>query len=61
MRQVISLLDKLKQPLPTEVAKQKHIKTNKPPSGKWRCHQVQEFSSEPFTISGGHLFCQACR
>lgn len=66
---VVSLLDRLRRPTAAE------IKTNQPPKGKRKCRgtlssdpksitpsqRVSEYKQEPFTVSGGHLFCSACR
>ena len=67
---VVSLLDKLKRPSPSEIARERRIKSNKPPLGQRKCRgqlvsdpkrispqqRVQEFSSEPFAISHGRFF-----
>lgn len=74
---VISLLDKLRRPTPAEMARGRRLKTNKQPAtgSKRRCRgttasdpkkvtprqRVQEFSTEPFSVSNGYLFCKACR
>ena len=71
---VISLLDKLKRPTPTDIARRRKVKTNPPPTTKRRCRgstssspkrimpqqRMKEFG-EPLTISNGYLFCRVCR
>ena len=65
---------KLQRPTPEDIARRRKVKTNPPPTTKWRCHgstssspksitpqqQVKEFG-EPLTTSNGYLFCRACR
>ena len=74
-REVVSLLDQLKSPTPADIARSRKVRTNNPPRGKRPCRgalgsdpkgvspsqRVKEFTTEPFTISNGHLFCSACR
>ncbi len=70
-----SMLDVLKAPTPADIARKRQIKHNPPPRGKRRCQgsstsdpkgvtpsqRVKEFPKEPLSVSGGALFCNACR
>ena len=70
-----SLLDRLKNPTPADIARPRKIRKNQPPRGKRTCRgtlgsdpkgvspsqRVREFPTEPSTVSHGQLFCSACR
>ena len=72
--QVVSLLDKLKSPAPSELSRKRKLVRN-PPSGKKRAsgssavnapkvppaNRVKEFPDEQLSVSGGRLFCDACK
>ncbi len=72
--QVVSLLDKLKSPAPSDLSRKRKVMRN-PPSGKKRASgssavnapkvppakRVKEFPDEQLTVSGGRLFCGVCR
>ena len=71
---VVSLLERLKSPPPSSLARKRVIHCN-PPSGKKRSSgarrndpksvspskRVSEFPGEQLTISASRLFCKACR
>ena len=75
--QLVSFLDQLKSPRPSDLARKRMIGTNPPPKGKRTCHgqgttatepkgvtpaqRVREFADEALTVSSGRLFCSACR
>ena len=69
------LLSRLKSPQPSAAARKRKIACN-PPSGKKRsrgsslatdpknikpAERVRAYPTEPFTVSGSHLFCSGCR
>ena len=71
----VSLLSKLKSPQASVAARKRKIACN-PPTGKRRslgrssvtdpksikpAERVRAYPAEPFTVSGGHLFCSGCR
>ena len=71
-----SLLDVLKCPQPSTLARKQTIVTNNPPTGKRSCkstnqgkaaasikpqQRVAEFKGEHLCVSSGKLFCNACR
>ena len=70
-----SLLDVLKAPTLVEIARKRAVRVNLPPSGKRQCRgastsdpkgvdplqRIKCFTNEPLTVSGGQLFCLACR
>lgn len=71
-----SLLDVLKCPQPSTLARKRVITSNHPPTGKRSCkstnqskaavnikpqQRVVEFKDEYLCVSGGKLFCNACR
>ena len=70
-----SLLERLKAPTPSAIARKRQTKTNPPPVGKRQCRgnaasdpktvepskRVQEFPNEELKVSRGKLFCSACR
>ena len=72
---VVSLLERLKSPAEVEIARKRKTKTNPPPVGKRRSQgksasdpkgiepgkRVKEFPNEQLKVSGGKLFCSACR
>lgn len=72
---VVSLLDRLKSPIPAEITRKRKLKTNPPPVGKRQCKgtvasdpksvepkkRVREFPNEMLKVSAGTLFCEACR
>ena len=70
--QVVFLLDKLKSPAPSELSRKRKVMCN-PHLGKNRASgssaapkvppakRVKEFPDEQLTVSGGRLFCGACR
>ena len=74
-KEVVSLLDRLKNPTPADIARPRKIRKNQPPRGKRTCRgtlgsdpkgvspsqRVREFPTEPSTVSHGQLFCSACR
>ena len=76
-RPVASLLEKLRSPCASELARKRKIDANSaPPTGKKRSTQnvrkfvpksvrpsqrVSEFPGEELTESAGKLFCKACR
>ena len=71
----VSLMDKLKAPIPSHLTRKRKVRTNPPPTGKRRSsarghsdpksvmpeQRVKEFPVEELTVSGGKLFCKACR
>lgn len=71
---VVSILDRLKSPVAADIARKRITKTN-PPVGKRPCRgstssdpkgippskRVQDFPNEKLKVSGGKLFCTACR
>ena len=71
-----SLMDVLKCPQPSSLVRKRVITKNNPPTGKRRCkstndrkaatsikpqQRVEEFKGENLCVSGGKLFCNACR
>ena len=72
---VVSLLNVLRAPRPSELARKRKMAVNKPPKGKRFTsgreskgtvnikpgQHIKEYPSEHFTISNGKLFCEACR
>ena len=71
--EIISLLDRLKCPAKSDLSRKRKIQSN-PPKGKKRSttqhkkdpkvkpiKRVKEYPIEQLTVSGGHLFCNACR
>lgn len=70
----VALLDKLTSPTPSLLAR-KQLRINPPPAGKRRGYArgnsdpklvtpsqcTKEYPGEELIISGGHLFCNACR
>ena len=70
-----SLLERLKAPTAAAIARKRQTKTNPPPVGKRQCRgnaasdpktiepskRVQDFPNEQLKVSGGKLFCSACR
>ena len=69
-----SLLQRLRAPMPSVLARKRLIKTNPPVGkkrGKGRCEadpknvtvsdRLKEYSEETFVSSCGHLFCSSCR
>ena len=72
---IVSLLDRLKSPMPADISRKRQTKTNPPPIGKRQCRgntasdprsvepskRVQEFPNELLKVSGGKLFCTGCR
>ena len=72
---VVSLLDRLRVPKPSDLARKRKVAVN-PLRGKRSCkstnvstaaititpqQRVTEFSGEQLTVSSGKLFCKACR
>ena len=71
----VSLLDRLRSPLPSELSRKRKVHTNPPPKGKRRSasrgycdpksvsplQRVREFPGEELTVSACKLFCRACR
>ena len=71
---VLSLLDKLRSPVPSELARKRKVSTN-PPTACWlemfsACtmlksaspqDRVREFADDSLCVSAGKLFCRACR
>lgn len=71
---VVSLLDRLKCPVPADIGRPRKIKTNDSSRGKRRCRgsllsdpkrvsptqRVREFENECLTVTRGDLFCSAC-
>lgn len=72
----IPLLDRLHSPGPSELSRKRKIQQNIPPVGKWRgkggrssagpksitpSQRVCEFKGDMLVVSGGRLFCNACR
>ena len=72
---VVSLLDRLKAPTPSDLARKRKIACNPPPKGKKRScgrgannpksvtpiQRVKEHPDECLTVSNKQLFCRACR
>ena len=73
---VQSLLDKLRSPVPSELARKRKVSTNPPPVGQKRSKggsasailksvspqdRVREFSDDNLCVSASKLFCRACR
>ena len=73
---VQSLLDNLRSPVPSELARKRKVLTNPPPVGQKRSRggssaatlksvspqdRVREFSDYSLCVSAGKLFCRACR
>ena len=72
---VVSLLDRLKSSMEAEISRKRKTKTNLSPAGKRRSQgksasdpkgiepskRVKEFPNEQLKLSGGKLFCSACR
>lgn len=73
--QVVSLLDHLKQPQPSALARKRKIAANPPPRGMKRSKgvttndpktvcasdRVRNYPNEPFCVSNGKFFCSSCR
>ena len=73
----VSILDRWKCPRPSHLARKRKIAANSPPTGKRTCRghggtasnpkninpaqRVKENPNEALTVSGGRLFCSACR
>ena len=73
----VSILDRLKCPRPSHLARKRKIAANSPPTGKRTCRghggtasnrkninpaqREKEKPNEALTVSGGRLFCSACR
>ena len=72
----VSILDRLRAPKPSELARKRKVAANPPPRGKRACkstnvgttpvhvkpqQRVTEFPGENLIVSNGKLFCQACR
>ena len=76
-RAVGSLLDKLKSPTPSVLARKRAVSVNPPPKGKRTCRgspaspsepksvspiqRVKENPDQSLSVSNGRLFCKACR
>ena len=73
---VVSLLDKLRSPVPSELARKRKVSTNPPPVGQKRSKggsacavlksvspqdRVRELADNSLCVSAGKLFCRACR
>ena len=73
---VLSLLDKLRSPVPSELARKRKVSTNPPLIGQKRLKggsactvfksvspqdRVREFADDSLCVSAGKLFCRACR
>ena len=72
---VTSVLTRLKSPTEADITRKRKTKTNPPPIGKHRSQgksasdpkgiepskRVKEFPTEQLKVSGGKLFCSACR
>ena len=73
---VLSLLDKLRSPVPSVLARKRKVPTNPPPVGQKRSKggsactvlksvspqdRVREFADDSLCVSAGKLFCRACR
>ena len=68
-------MERLRAPTPAAIARKRQTKTNPPPVGKRQCRgnsvsdpksvepskRVREFPNEQLKVSGGKLFCSACR
>ena len=75
MSHVVSLLDRLKAPTPSDLTRKRKIACNPPPKGKKRScgrgennpksvtpiQRVKENPDECLTVSNKQLFCRACR
>ena len=72
----VPLLDRLRSPGPSELSRKRKIRKNTPPVGKRQSkgrrsnagpksvmpsQRVAEFQGDMLTVSGGRLFCNACR
>ena len=73
----VSLLDKLRSPRQSELARKRKVRCNHPPAGKRHrvsskvgafdpksvtpSHRVREFPGENLIVSSGKLVCQRCR
>ena len=73
----VSILDRLKCPRTSHLARKRKIAANFPPIGKRTCRghggtvsnpkninpvqRVKENTNEALTVSGGRLFCSTCR
>ena len=68
----VPLLDRLRSPGPSELSRKRKIRRNIPPVGKQRgkggrssagpkSQRVCEFKGDMLVVSGGRLFCNACR
>ena len=70
---VLSLLDKLRSPVPSELARKRKVSTNPPPVGQKRSKggpactvlksvspqdRVKEFADDSLCVSAGKLFCR---
>ncbi len=74
-RVITSLLDRLKSPEPSHLARKRTITGNMPPVGKKRgkgatagdpksvppAERVKAYPNEPLTVSNKKLFCSGCR
>lgn len=74
-RSVVSLMDRLRTPMPADIARSRKVMKNDPPKGKRRCkgrhasdpkgvtpsQRVREFPKESLSVSKGCLFCSVCR
>jgi hypothetical protein len=74
-KQIPSLLDKLKSPALSDLARKRKLKCNRPPKGLKRCKgavasepvkislstRIREFPNENLATHLGKLFCNACR
>ncbi len=72
---VPTLLDKLKSPKVSDLARKRKVRTNKPPIGRKRSKgavasephtvspssRLSEYPDEPFRVTQGKHFCIACR
>ena len=73
---VVSLLDKLRSPVPSELARKRKVSTNPPPVGQKRSKggsactvlksvspqdRVREFADDSICMSVGKLFSRSCR
>lgn len=74
--QVVSLLDRLKAPKASDLARKRRVQSNPPVGKKWSkkgrnsafapksitpYDRVKEHPGEPLTVTTGTLFCSACR
>ena len=53
----VSLLDKLKSPTSSDLARKRKLASNPPPKGMKR----SKFAGENLAVLSGKLFCNACR